>query len=164
MTLGRSPPSTVPTLTVTPRAGSLSAKSFWMTWESSRIALTPRSGSSPACAARPLMVIVYLPTPLRAVFNAPAGPSDGSRIRARSAARASRVMCGAESRLPISSSELRNTIGTTDMERPRASIARSANTSSASPPFMSNTPGPRTWRPSYSKGIVRKVPTGHTVS
>src|SRR5271166_4093978 len=45
MTLGRSPPSTVPTFTVTPRAGSLSAKSFWMTWERSSIALTPLSGS-----------------------------------------------------------------------------------------------------------------------
>ena len=44
---------------------------------SSRIALTPLPGSSPACAETPRAIISNCPTPLRLVFSAPPG-SDGS--------------------------------------------------------------------------------------
>ena len=50
-TFGRSPPSIAPTLTVTPRSGSWSAKSRWIWYESLRIALTPSPGLTPACDA-----------------------------------------------------------------------------------------------------------------
>ena len=56
ITLGRSPPSIVPTFTVIPRSASLRANRRWIWCESSRMALSPSSGATPACAARPRTV------------------------------------------------------------------------------------------------------------
>ena len=51
------------TFTVVPRAGSLMAKSAWITYEISRMALAPSSGSSPACAASRDHLVASRPLP-----------------------------------------------------------------------------------------------------
>ena len=122
------PPSIVPTLTVIPFSTSLSAKSFWMTSESSKIALAPFPGSRPACAAFPRTVIEKLPTPLRAVLRSPSGPSEGSSTKQRSALRAKRMITRVDSWLPISSSELMKNTGVTGKSSaPTAASASMAN-------------------------------------
>ena len=93
-TLGRSPPSIVPTFTVTPRSGSFSSNSCWIWCEASRIALTPCSGLSPAWLASPLIRSRNRATPLRAVFSLPAGPNDGSSTYAHDRARDARDVGG----------------------------------------------------------------------
>src|SRR5579864_4316509 len=136
-TLPRRPPDTTPTLTEMPRAGSARAWRRWMTWESSSTALAPRSGSRPACAARPRTVTVNWPTPLRPVFSLPSGPSDGSSTNTRRTRRASRRTQRVDSPLPISSSELTNSSGTAGGSSRSSRRARSANSACTKPPFMS---------------------------
>lgn len=137
ITFAHKPPSIVPTFTVIPRAGSLSWKSRWIWWDSSRMADRPSSGATQACAARPVTVTRKCPTPLRAVLSFPAGPKPGSSTNARAALRVSLRSWRSESRLPISSSLATCTTGVSSGSSPNASRARSANTICASPPFMS---------------------------
>ena len=101
------------------------------------MALAPSSGSRPACAATPSTSTEKRPTPLRAVLSLPDGPSEGSRTNTRSATRARRRMCRADSLLPTSSSELMKTTGVTAGSRPSSRSARRAKTICTSPPFMS---------------------------
>ena len=160
MTLGRVPPSMRPTLTVTPREGSLSRLRIWITWESSTMALAPASGSSPACAARPRTVISKRPTPFRAVLISPEGP----RISARSTRFASRRTWRTESGLPTSSSAFTKTTGVTSGSSPSARKVRRAKTICVRPPFMSSVPGPCRRSLSTRTGIRSSVPRGQTVS
>ena len=77
---------------------------------SSRMALCPLPGSSPACAATPFTFRVYSPTPLRAVFTAPRRPAAGSRTRTAADSLASASVIARDELLPTSSSETRNTV------------------------------------------------------
>src|SRR5579884_1496102 len=99
------------------------------------VALTPRSGSSPAWAARPSTSIRKLPTPLRAVFRAP--PADGSSTRTASRPSAVCSTSWREVVDPTSSSLVTNTA------TPSRSPNRvKASNSWTSPAFMSKAPGP----------------------
>ena len=71
-------------------------------------------------------------------------------IHTRSTACASRLIQRVDSGLPISSSELTSSTGVSAGCRPKACSACRAATISTSPPFMSNTPGPRRMLPSRS--------------
>jgi hypothetical protein len=78
MTLVRVPPRITPGLTDRP-CGRLFSLETAMIWRaSSRMALCPLPGSSPACEATPFTVSVYSPTPLRAVLTAPRGAAGSS--------------------------------------------------------------------------------------
>ena len=57
-TFVRVPPRTTPTFTVTPGQRPFNACSAMTWWAASSTALRPLSGSTPACAARPVIVIV----------------------------------------------------------------------------------------------------------
>ena len=63
-----------PTFKVRPRFRSTSLEMAVICLAISTIALSPFSKSSPECAAFPVTVRVYSPTPLRAVFRAPLIP------------------------------------------------------------------------------------------
>ena len=60
-----------------------------------------------------MILTVNRPTPFRVVLRRPSGPREGSRTKTRFIIRARRLICRVDSRLPISSSELANTTGTT---------------------------------------------------
>src|SRR5439155_1564006 len=75
---------------------------------SSSMALCPFPGSRPACAATPLTLSEYSPTPLRAVFTARLAPGSSTSTASDSRARASVIF--REDLLPTSSSDTRNTV------------------------------------------------------
>ena len=79
---------------------------------------------------------------------------------------ASRVISRVDSWLPASSSELITKTGVTDSGvAPAADNASTANNPCTSPAFMSYEPGPQNVPSSSERaGIVRRVPTGQTVS
>ena len=145
-------------VTVVPRAGSASAETTRAWWASSRVALTPSSGSSPACAARPSTRTSYSETPLRAVFSAPPS-AEASSTRATDASRASSSMRAREVGEPISSSPV-----TSRVTPSRSSRSARAWKAIARPAFMSKQPGPRTTPPSADHGCVSNDPSGQTVS
>ena len=83
------------------------------------MALTPFSGSIPACAALPIAFSANLPIPLRAVFNAPPG-SDGSSTKTARHGLASDSVTVREEVLPTSSSLTSKTV--THLGRPRSTF------------------------------------------
>ena len=113
------PASTTPTLHVTPGQRPVSA---WrpMTWcAASRIALRPLSGSTPACASRPVTVTTYSTTPLRAETMSPFARAH-SRTKATSLSAATRRTCGVEAGEPISSSGFAITVSRSNGRAPAA--------------------------------------------
>ena len=74
-------------------------------WAACRTALRPFSGSTPACAARPSIVIVKSVIPFRADTMSPFARAPSS-TNAASCAGASSRMIGPENGEPISSSGL----------------------------------------------------------
>lgn len=164
MTLVRVPPATTSTLTVIPRRALPKFITRSICSATSCTALTPASGFTPACAARPRTTISTSPTPLRAVFSRPSSPVAGSSTSTASLRLASRSMGGRDVLLPISSSEVhRKTTRLRGAIRARrsASAAKSAITS---PPFMSNVPGPYARPPRTRKGTRWSVSRSYTVS
>ena len=118
----------------------------------------PFSGSMPACAARPIALIVNRPTPFRDVFNAPPG-SDGSSTRTALHWPASDSIKARDELLPTSSSLVSSTV--TGL----SSNASSAIHISRIPDFMSKTPGPVARPASISERPRFAIsPAGHTVS
>ena len=105
MTFECVPPFTTLTVTVVPSSGSLSSCSRIVCFASSSTALTPFSGSNPACAARPLTSTVNIPVPFLAVFTLPpvAGGSITSVARDFLASASTR---GLPLGLPLSSSQV----------------------------------------------------------
>ncbi len=126
-TLGRSPPRTVPTFTVTPVPKSVSACSAATFCARSQIALAPSSGWSPACEALPVTSRWNVPAPLRAITYSPPGRA-GSRMPTPCARFASASITGREDGDSRSSSELNTTPTVVSAHvRVRASLcARSA--------------------------------------
>ncbi len=104
-TFGRVPPSTTPTLTVTPGQRPFSSCRAIVECAAWSVAERPRSGSTPACAARPWYVTRTSATPLRADTMSPFSRAP-SRTKQASASFASSRMCGPENGDPISSSGL----------------------------------------------------------
>jgi len=80
-TLGRVPPRSTPTLTVTPGQRPLRACRASVLWAASSVALRPCSGSTPACAARPVTVRRKSAMPLRALTMSPLARADSSTSR-----------------------------------------------------------------------------------
>ncbi len=129
-------------------------------WAASTRALTPFSGSSPACAARPRTTTSKPPRPLapdlhRSAVGRPA-PARAPRRRPRPAPRSAPVTSPSRPpRRPVTSSS------TPDRIAPATATAWTAMTM---PPFMSKTPGPVA-RPSATvNGRAASVPAGNTVS
>ena len=90
-------------VTVVPSSGRAIATIRRTCSESSISALIPFSGSRPACEARPAICTVKVPTPLRAIFNAP--PSAlGSSTSTAPVARARASISSREVSEPTSSS------------------------------------------------------------
>ena len=107
-TLGRSPPRTVPTFTVTPVPKSVSACSAAIFCARSQMALAPISGWSPACEALPLTSSWKVPAPLRAITYSPPGRA-GSRMPTLCARLASASITGRDVGDSRSSSALKTT-------------------------------------------------------
>ena len=131
---------------------------------SSCTAFTPFSGSTPACAQRPVTIISAVPTPFRAVFNRPLRPKEGSSTSTASLRRASLVIARRELALPISSSEVHKNTNFFAGVIPASFNASTAKRARTSPPFMSNVPGPHARPPEIRNGIFASVPRGYTVS
>ena len=162
-TLGRSPPATTPTFSVTPRPGSRSFPTAAICAASSSTALAPRVGSIPAWAGTPRTRSSNSPHPLRPVLTAPPG-SAGSSTKTAPLRRASSSISPREERLPRSSSAVHSMTTRPPASRPAAASARTASIPMTMPAFMSNTPGPYR-RPSDSRTGMRSIcPTGQTVS
>ena len=104
-TFGRVPPWITPTLTVTPGQRPFSACSAIVACAAWSVADRPRSGSTPAWAARPWYVTRTSATPLRADTMSPFSRAP-SRTKHASASLASSRMCGPLNGEPISSSGL----------------------------------------------------------
>ena len=104
-TFGRVPPRTTPTFTVTPGQRPFSAWSAIVECAACSVADRPRSGSTPACAARPWYLTRMSATPLRADTMSPFSRAP-SRTKQASISFASSRMCGPENGEPISSSGL----------------------------------------------------------
>ena len=162
-TFTRVPPCTCPTVSVTPLAGSWMSSMARICRASSRMALTPLPGSSPACAGTPRATTSNCPTPLRLVLSAPPG-RDGSNTSTASLLRASASMSAREVALPVSSSVVHSITMRVPSNGPAAITARVARVARAMPAFMSKMPGPCR-RPSLvTSGIRCNWPTGQTVS
>jgi argininosuccinate synthase len=127
------------------RPSSAIASTWWAT---STSALTPFSGSSPACAARPCTTTSNVPQPLRPVFSAPPS-ADGSSTSTAPHARARSSISSRDASEPTSSSAL-NSNSTPD----RSSSSASPWSACTMPASMSNTPGPVT-RPSATVNGTR---------
>ena len=141
------PPDTVPTLTVTPRAGSVRASARSIQRAIARIALAPRWWALPAWAALPVASTVTVPVPLRRVMIAsPARPASNTSATAapRAAAASHRALSGD----PTSSSATTAIVSGTLPSASTSCSARSANAITTRPPFMSSTPGPNPTSPS----------------
>ena len=150
-------------VTVVPSAASASPATASTWCASSTVALTPRSGSSPACAARPTARTSYSDTPLRAVFSAPPSADASSTSAARQPA-ASASISPRDVGDPSSSSPVTSSVtppGPTGRPLPSSASACSASTR---PAFMSKHPGPRSTPSRTEKGCVSSDPSGHTVS
>ena len=121
---------------------------------SSTEALTPFSGSRPACAARPIALISYIAVPLRPVLTFPS--SEASKTRTAAAFFDTSLIKSRDAKLPVSSSVV--AISATG-----PSIPFSANSAWVNPTFISNVPGPRITSPSICQ-MGSKEPIGQTVS
>ena len=145
-------------VTVVPWSGSASSVIASTVWASSTVALTPRSGSRPAWAARPVTTTSYSDTPLRSILRAPPG-ADASSTSAPRAPRAVSSMSAREVVEPTSSSPVTSSV--TPSRSGSDAIACSAMTR---PAFMSKQPGPVRTPSRTRNGRRSSVPTGHTVS
>ena len=131
-----------PTLKVTPGQRPLRACRSRTIRLASRMALRPFSGSTPACAARPLTVIRVSMIPLRADTMSPFARAH-SRTKQASACSAAARMCGVDEVDPISSSGLAMNVRRSNGTPPSSPTrALSAYRPASRPDFMSVTPGP----------------------
>ena len=159
-TLGRVPPLTTPTLTVTPGQRPLRAVRASALCAASTIALRPLSGSMPACAARPVISRVRSAMPLRELTMSPLARAS-SRTKAKSLDFACSLMTGLLTGEPISSSGL-----ATNTSRPKGNApatdatAATACRPASNPAFMSATPGPWARVPSSVYRRRATVPSG----
>ena len=162
-TLGRDPPSITPTFTVTPGHRPLRSCRDRIRCAAARIALRPRSGSTPAWALRPTTSIGPPVVPLRAETIAPVSRAH-SRTNATSRPSATSRITDPENVEPISSSGLHTKAISPNRSHPDSSrISRAWNPASR-PAFMSHTPGPNARSPSTRYGRAAAVPSGKTVS
>ena len=153
-----------PTLQVTPGQRPVSAWSAGTRCAAARIALRPFSGSTPACAARPWIVIRASTMPLRELTMSPLARAH-SNTNAASTPPASSRMIGVEVGEPISSSGLATNHSRSNGSSPAARVsAESAYRPVSRPPFMSVTPGPNAWPSATRNGRAAAVPGSNTVS
>jgi len=152
-------PAAVVGVTVVPCSGLAQVTACCTSAAASTSALIPRSGSSPACAARPVISTMYQEVPLRASLRSPSIAA--SSTKTASACCAVSSMRSREVPDPISSSVVkRRPMPSSGAACSRAVAAMAWTT----PTFMSKTPGPRSASPSWLHGIRSSVPIGHTVS
>lgn len=153
------PADSIVGVTVVPAAAEDSAATAWTWCASSIVAFTPRSGSSPACAARPAAVTVYRDVPLRAVFSVPPSAA-ASRMSAARQPPAADSISARDVGDPISSSPV-----TSSVTPAGSSSAARAWNASTRPDFMSKHPGPRRIPSDDTEnGWVSSDPRGQTVS
>ncbi len=162
-TLGRVPPRTTPAFTVTPGQRPFSACSAMILWAASSTALRPFSGSTPACAARPVMRSSKSAMPLRELTMSPLARAP-SRTSATSTVAACAWMTGVLTGEPISSSGLATNTMRPNGSGPNARSTRSAYNPARRPPFMSETPGPVATPSLIANGRSATVPGSNTVS
>ena len=119
-------------VTVVPSSGRASSTMASTWWAASTRALTPFSGSSPACDARPWTTTSNPPVPLRPVLTAPPSAAPSS-TRTAPQARARSSISALDAPEPTSSSDV-NSSSTPE----RSASDATAWTPSTIPPFMSN--------------------------
>ncbi|RIH89918.1 hypothetical protein Mlute_00166 [Meiothermus luteus] len=129
------PPRTTLGPRMVPFSQSCRATMRGIWWASSKMALTPFSGSTPWWAALPWAVSRYCPTPLRATFRSPL-PMGGSSTSTAWLRRAASSMAALEAWEPTSSSGVKRS-SSRGQPNPSSRLARRAQRSCTMPPFMS---------------------------